>query len=69
MGPDGKAEGYPNESLIDVPINVTVGIENHELQDIDYILQMRIDGKVIKESNISVKDGGNLAGGYDLYSP
>jgi uncharacterized membrane protein len=57
LGPDGKAEGYPNESLIDVPITVTVGIENHELQDIDYILQMRLDGKVIKESNISVKDG------------
>ena len=58
LGPNGKAEGYPNESLIDVPLTVTVGIENHELQNIDYILQMKIDGNVIKESNISVKDGG-----------
>lgn len=58
LGPGGKAEGYPNESLIDVPLSVTVGIENHELQNVDYILQMRIDGNVIKESNISVKDGG-----------
>lgn len=58
LGPDGKAEGYPDESLIDIPLSVTVGIENHELQDIDYILQMRIDGNVIEESNISVKDGG-----------
>lgn len=57
LGPDGKAEGYPNESLINIPINVTVGIDNHELQDIDYILQMKIDGKTIKESNISLKDG------------
>ncbi|AKB38015.1 hypothetical protein MSSAC_3425 [Methanosarcina siciliae C2J] len=58
LGPNGKAEGYPNESLIDFPINVTVGIENHELQDIDYILQMKVDGEVIEESNISIKDGG-----------
>lgn len=58
LGPGGKAEGYPNESLIDVPLSVTVGIENHELQDANYILQMRIDGNIIKESNISVKDGG-----------
>lgn len=58
LGPNGKAEGYPNESFIDVPINVTVGIENHELEDIDYILQMKIDGKTIDESNISVENGG-----------
>jgi len=29
LGPDGKAEGYPTESLIDVPRVVTVGIEKH----------------------------------------
>ncbi|WP_235282775.1 DUF1616 domain-containing protein [Methanosarcina mazei] len=28
LGPDGKAEGYPDESFINVPVNVTVGIEN-----------------------------------------
>ncbi|MEL7664296.1 MAG: DUF1616 domain-containing protein [Methanosarcina mazei] len=57
LGPDGKAEGYPNESFINVPINVTVGIENHELQSVNYILQMEIDDEVIQELNINLKDG------------
>jgi hypothetical protein len=57
LGPDGKAEGYPNESFINVPINVTVGIENHELQSVNYILQMKIDEKVIQELDIPLKDG------------
>ena len=56
LGPEGKAEGYPNESLINVPITVTVGIENHELQAVNYILQMRVDGEVIKELNIPLED-------------
>jgi len=58
LGPEGKAEGYPTESLINVPITVTVGIENHELQDVTYILQMRADGVVIKELNIPVESDG-----------
>ncbi|AKB17602.1 DUF1616 domain-containing protein [Methanosarcina sp. WWM596] len=58
LGPDGKAEGYPNESLLNIPINVTVGIENHELQNVNYILQMKADGEVIKELNIPLEDGG-----------
>jgi len=58
LGPDGKAENYPNESQINVPLNVTVGIENHELKDVNYILQMKADGAVIKEFNITLeKDG------------
>ncbi|MDY9926296.1 DUF1616 domain-containing protein [Methanosarcina sp.] len=57
LGPDGKAEGYPNESLINVPISVTVGLENHELQSVNYILQMKTDGEVIKELNIPLEDG------------
>mgnify|MGYP000895430634 CR=1 FL=1 len=57
LGPDGKAEGYPDESFINVPINVTVGIENHELQSVNYVLQMKIDGDVIKELNVPIKDG------------
>ena len=57
LGPDGKAEGYPNESFINVPINVTVGIENHELQSVNYILQMKMDGEVIQELSIPLKNG------------
>ncbi len=56
LGSEGKAEGYPSESLIDVPVTVTVGIENHELQDVNYILQMKVDGNVIEELNIPVEN-------------
>lgn len=58
LGPDGKAEGYPTESILNVPLYVTVGIENHELQDVNYILQMKADDEVIEELNISIKEGG-----------
>ncbi|RXA20916.1 DUF1616 domain-containing protein [Methanosarcina sp. MSH10X1] len=57
LGPDGKAEGYPEESLLYVPINATVGIENHELRDVVYVLQMRLDGEVIKELNVPLTNG------------
>ncbi len=58
LGPDGKAEGYPSESFIDIPLTVSVGIDNHELQDVNYILQMKVDGQVIEELNVPVVDGG-----------
>ncbi|AKB33638.1 hypothetical protein MSSIH_2948 [Methanosarcina siciliae HI350] len=58
LGPDGKAEGYPNESLINLPVNVTVGIENHELQSVNYILQMKVDGEVLQELSVPLEDGG-----------
>lgn len=57
LGPDGKAEGYPTESLIDVPLVVTVGIENHELQDVNYVLQMKVDDEVIEEKDVFLKNG------------
>lgn len=57
LGPDGKAEGYPTESLLNVPINVTIGIENHELRDVVYVLQMKADEEVIEELNVSLTNG------------
>ncbi|MGB9940450.1 DUF1616 domain-containing protein [Methanosarcina sp.] len=57
LGPDGKAEGYPEESLLYIPIDITVGIENHELRDVVYVLQMRLDGEVIKELNVPLTNG------------
>jgi uncharacterized membrane protein len=58
LGPDGKAEGYPNVSMINAPLTVIVGIENHELQDVNYVLQMKVDDEVIEEFNASLNDGG-----------
>jgi uncharacterized membrane protein len=57
LGSNGKTEGYPTESLINVPLNVIVGIENHEHQDANYTLQMKVDRDIIKQIDITVKDG------------
>jgi uncharacterized membrane protein len=57
LGPDGKAEGYPTESLKNVPLNVTVRIENHELETVNYIMQMKVDNEVIQELDVTLNDG------------
>ncbi|MBP2029458.1 putative membrane protein [Methanohalophilus levihalophilus] len=57
LGPDGKAENYPTVASPTQPLTVTVGIENHELEKINYILQMRHDGTVIQELQIPLEDG------------
>ncbi|MBW6470923.1 MAG: DUF1616 domain-containing protein [Methanosarcinaceae archaeon] len=57
LGDGGKAENYPSNASLGTPITVTVGIENYELTDVNYILQMRLDGNVIQEISVPIKDG------------
>lgn len=57
LGPDGKAENYPTVASPTQPLTVTVGIENHELERVNYILQMRLDGTVLQEREIPLEDG------------
>ena len=57
LGEDGKAENYPSKTSLGSPISVTVGIENYELTDVNYILQMRLDENVLQEVSVPIKDG------------
>ncbi|MBN2488411.1 MAG: DUF1616 domain-containing protein, partial [Methanosarcinaceae archaeon] len=57
LGADGKAENYPTTASLGQPTTVTVGIENYELSDVNYILQMRLDGNVLQEMTVPVNDG------------
>ncbi len=57
IGEGGKAENYPTNASLGSPITVTVGIENYELTDVNYILQMRLDGNVLQEISVPIKDG------------
>ncbi|MCK5485767.1 MAG: DUF1616 domain-containing protein, partial [Desulfobacterales bacterium] len=56
LGEGGKAENYPTNASLGSPITVTVGIENYELTDVNYILQMRLDGNVLQEIAVPIKD-------------
>ncbi|WP_135606659.1 DUF1616 domain-containing protein [Methanococcoides sp. NM1] len=57
LGPDGKAENYPINASIEEPITVIVGIENYEKKEMDYILQMRLDGEVLETVNVKLSYG------------
>lgn len=57
LGPDGKADSYPTNASIEEPITVIAGIENYEKKDMSYILQMRLDGKVLETVNVKLSHG------------
>lgn len=43
LGPEGKAEGYPDELTVGEQATVVVGIVNHEHEDVSYRLEITID--------------------------
>ena len=47
LGPDGRAEGYPNELEVGEEANVILGIANHELEEESYLVEIRIDGEPV----------------------
>ncbi len=56
LGPEGMAENYPTNAFLEEPITVTVGIENYEKQDVNYILQMQLDGEVLQTLDVTLSD-------------
>ena len=44
LGVEGKAEAYPKELVVGEEGKVLVGIVNHEYQEMDYRVVVRIDG-------------------------
>ena len=55
LGNNGMAENYPSTAYLGRSTIVTVGIENYEGVDVNYTLQMRLDGDVLEEMIIPVK--------------
>ena len=56
LGPDGKAENYPNTLSVSQPTNMIVGIENYELTNVNYVLQIKLDGNVLEQKEISLEN-------------
>ncbi|WP_319507152.1 DUF1616 domain-containing protein [uncultured Methanolobus sp.] len=54
LGPDGKAENYPENFSTSNPIHIIAGIENYEHADVNYILQTKLDGVVLDEIKITL---------------
>ena len=56
LGTEGTASNYPRQ--IDGKGEVTVGVANHERQDMSYRLEIRIDGDVVRTmETIELADG------------
>jgi uncharacterized membrane protein len=49
LGAEGKAEDYPGQAVVGEPVELTVGIVNHEYQALSYRVDIVIDGVKNKE--------------------
>ncbi|MCZ7399995.1 MAG: DUF1616 domain-containing protein [Candidatus Methanoperedens sp.] len=52
LGPKGKAADYPGEVIPGNPINLIVGIVNHEYSDMNYTLKVQIKNNTFLERKI-----------------
>lgn len=58
LGPEGKAENYPHQLRAGQEGRVMAGIVNHEQEEVDYRLQVMVDGDKLSELGpISLKPG------------
>ncbi|WP_321430948.1 DUF1616 domain-containing protein [uncultured Methanolobus sp.] len=54
LGPDGKAENYPENFSTSNPINIIAGIENFEHATENYTLEIILDGNTVNTVEISL---------------
>jgi len=54
---NGTKENYPAELYLGEPAEVIAGIENNEYETVDYILQVKLNGELLKSENIRLEDG------------
>jgi len=58
LGPDGQASGYPSQLALDETGVVIVGVVNHEYRQVDYRIEVGINGENIDEvASFSLSDG------------
>jgi len=56
LGLDGKASGYPREAAVGKPVQLLIGITNHEHQTMDYRVVIKIEGATVNQLNIGSLD-------------
>jgi uncharacterized membrane protein len=52
LGTEGKAEGYPKQVILGDPVDIVVGVVNHEYQPASYLVKIAIDG--IEKTKVTV---------------
>jgi len=52
LGPEGRAEGYPESAITDEPVYLIVGIINHESQPASYRVEIKIRGETVSQLTI-----------------
>ena len=57
MDTKGTEDNYPTELYLGVPADVRVGIENNEHKQVNYILQMKLDGRLLKTKSKWLEPG------------
>lgn len=55
LGEKGKATDYPTSLKVNETASVIVGIVNHEYALTNYTLQLRLDGKVLLQKDITLE--------------
>ncbi len=56
LGPGGKAAGYPTNLSVGEEGTVIIGVVNHEYADTSYLLEVWLNGEVIDEWSIELRD-------------
>jgi Predicted membrane protein len=57
LGPDGKADNYPENFSINDPIQIIAGIENYEHAKENYTLEIILDGSTLNTMEITLDHG------------
>jgi len=52
LGPQGKAENYPQKVIVGDSVDVIIGVVNHEYQPVTYCMEITINGVRNKEVDI-----------------
>jgi len=52
LGIEGKAEDYPKQAILGEPVDIVLGVVNHEYQPASYKVGIKIDGIEAGEVNI-----------------
>ncbi|MDD5616174.1 MAG: DUF1616 domain-containing protein [Candidatus Methanoperedens sp.] len=58
LGSSGKAENYPDEVYINMPMSLLTGIENYEYQPVNYTIRVQLGGKILMEQPLILKHEG-----------
>jgi len=58
LSTDGKAQNYPRQAISGEPVEIVLGVINHEYQTASYQVKIKIDDNEVKEINIDVLNNG-----------